>query len=170
LRELARTVEIEHVAAGETILHQGGEPAKHLYVIRKGGVELLDDGRLLDLLGEGEVFGQFSLLGHEPPPLTVRAHEDTLCYLIPEASADPVLDTSPGRSFRDRVDASQDPVLWDVRLRHRAEQVRAGAPPDDFTDPGRLGPVARQGLKESFRMIERAQRRLAMELGVQFKR
>jgi CBS domain-containing protein len=121
LQEIARTVEIEHVAAGETILRQGGDPATHLYVIRKGAVELIDDGRLLDLLSEGEVFGQFSLFGHERPALTVRAHEDTLCYLIPEASADQVLDTTTGRSF----------VIGSMRRRilSAAESI-SGEPPD----------------------------------------
>jgi signal-transduction protein with cAMP-binding, CBS, and nucleotidyltransferase domain len=39
--------------------------------------------------------------------------------------------------------------------------VRAGAALDEFLDPSTLGPVARQGLKEAFRVIARAQRELA---------
>ena len=109
--ELGRgSVEIEHVPEGTVVLQQGGTPASHLYVVRKGAVELLDDGRLLDLLGEGEVFGQFSLLAHEGPTVTVRAHEDTLCYLIPEEVADELLGTSAGPGVRDRVDAPAHPV------------------------------------------------------------
>ena len=91
LATVAAAVEIEHVAAGATILQQRGEPASGLYLVRKGAVELLDDGRVLDLLGEGELFGQFSLLAHEGPTVTVRADEDTLLYVIPEAVADEVL-------------------------------------------------------------------------------
>ena len=71
----------------------------HLYVVRKGAVELLDDGRLIDLLGEGEVFGQFSLLAQGGPTATVRAHEDTLCYLLPADVADEILGTSAGQAF-----------------------------------------------------------------------
>ena len=99
LAEVARSVEIEHFPGGAVILQQGGEPATALYVVRKGAVELLDDGQVLDLLLEGEVFGQFSLLAHEVPSLTVRAQEDTLCYLVPEPTADPVLETHAGLSF-----------------------------------------------------------------------
>ena len=99
LARVAGSVEIEHAAAGATILQQRGEPASGLYVVRKGSVELLDDGRVLDLLGEGELFGQFSLLAHEGPTVTVRAHEDTLLYVIPEAVADEVLETPEGRHF-----------------------------------------------------------------------
>ena len=43
---LARSVEIEHFPAGTVILQQGGDPAQALYVVRKGAVELLDDGML----------------------------------------------------------------------------------------------------------------------------
>ena len=37
---------------------------------------------MIDLVGEGEVFGMWSLLGHVAPMASVRAAEDTLCYLI----------------------------------------------------------------------------------------
>ena len=67
LARLARSVEIEHFPADTVILQQGGDPAQALYVVRKGAVELLDDGTLLDQLVEGEVFGQFSLLADESP-------------------------------------------------------------------------------------------------------
>jgi CBS domain-containing protein len=56
--------------------------------------------------------------------------------------------------------------LWEVRLRHHVERHRAGLPPDDFVDPHELGPVTRQGLKEAFRVVHRAQRALALELGI----
>ena len=56
--------------------------------------------------------------------------------------------------------------LWEIRLTHQVAQVRAGEPPDDFVDPHGLGPVARTGLKEAFRVITRAQRSLALDLGV----
>ena len=32
--------------------------------------------------------------------------------------------------------------LWEVRLRHHVEQMRAGESPDDFVDPKALGGVA----------------------------
>jgi CBS domain-containing protein len=51
--------------------------------------------------------------------------------------------------------------LWELRLRHQVEQVHAGAEPDEFLDPSQLGPVARTGLREAFRVIARAQRELA---------
>jgi CBS domain-containing protein len=56
--------------------------------------------------------------------------------------------------------------LWEVRLRHHVERWRAGLDPDDFVDPHALGTVARQGLKEAFRIVARAQRELALETGI----
>jgi CBS domain-containing protein len=70
-----------------------------LYVIRRGAVEILDDGRLIDLMGEGEVFGTLSVLAGFSPTATVRAHEDTLCYLIPGEVAAEVLGTEQGLAF-----------------------------------------------------------------------
>jgi CBS domain-containing protein len=115
LAAVAAEVQIEHLPAGTVVLQQDGAPAEHLYVVRKGAVELLDDGRLLDLLGEGEAFGQFSLLAQGGPTATVRAHEDTLCYLIPPAVAEDVLGTSSGQAFvigtmRERLRSSAQAV------------------------------------------------------------
>ena len=127
LSEVARTVEIEHFPANTVILQEGGEPATALYVIRKGAVELLDGGRPLDLLLEGEIFGQFSLLSHDVPSLTVRAQEDTLCYLIPAATADPMLESDPGRMF----------VIGSMRRRIASATGAAVEAPD-----ARLAPVS----------------------------
>ena len=57
--------------------------------------------------------------------------------------------------------------LWGVRLEHHVARVRAGESPDDFVDPSELGPVTRQALKEAFKIIARAQKGLAAELGFQ---
>jgi CBS domain-containing protein len=56
--------------------------------------------------------------------------------------------------------------LWHIRLQHHVERHRAGAVANDHLDPGVLGPLARQGLKEAFRSIARAQKALSLDLGV----
>ena len=129
LARLARSVEIEHFPADTVILQQGGDPAQALYVVRKGAVELLDDGMLLDQLVEGEVFGQFSLLADETPTLTVRAQEDTLCYLVPPETADPLLGSEAGVSF----------VIGSMRRRiTSAAESSAGAADPRLTPVGSL--------------------------------
>ena len=95
----AATVRIEYFPAGTVILAQQGEPSRFLYVVRSGAVELIDEGRVLDLLGEGEAFGHPSMLSGEPPTSTVRTHEDTICYLIPHQVAEEALATPTGLAF-----------------------------------------------------------------------
>jgi CBS domain-containing protein len=83
LEELAESVEVEFFAGGTTIIRQGEAPLEHARVIRRGAVELLSEGRVLDVLGEGELFGHPSMLSGMPAGLEVRAVEDTLCYRLP---------------------------------------------------------------------------------------
>jgi len=117
LERVARSVQIEFFPAGTTILQQAGEPARFLYVVRAGAVELLDEGRVLDLLGEGEAFGHPSLLSHLGPTFDVRAHEDTLCYLVEPEIAEEVIGTPSGLAF---LSASL------LRRERRAVQAREG--------------------------------------------
>jgi CBS domain-containing protein len=91
LAGVAASAEIEFHAAGTAILETAEETSQFAYVIRRGAVELVIDGRLLDLLGEGEMFGFASLLGHEPLGFVARASEDTLVYRIPAEAIRPVL-------------------------------------------------------------------------------
>jgi CBS domain-containing protein len=99
LESLAVRIKIEFFGAGTPILRQNGEPASSVYVVRTGAVELLGEGRVVDLLGPGEMFGHPSALSREPPSLDVRATEDTLCYLINIADAERMLANRPGLRF-----------------------------------------------------------------------
>jgi CBS domain-containing protein len=62
LDELAGRVKTAQFPSGTVMLQQSGEPSRFLYLMRHGSAEILDDGRLVDLIGEGEVFGAWSLL------------------------------------------------------------------------------------------------------------
>jgi CBS domain-containing protein len=99
LHRISGSVQIEYFPAGATILRQAGEPARYLYVVRRGAVELLDEGRLVDLLEEGELFGHPSLLSGLSPGVEARAHADTLCYLADPAVATEVFGTEAGLAF-----------------------------------------------------------------------
>ena len=52
LERVAASAEIEFHAAGTPILVSAEETSRFAYVVRRGSVELVIDGRLLDLLGE----------------------------------------------------------------------------------------------------------------------
>ncbi|HMQ34591.1 MAG TPA: DUF294 nucleotidyltransferase-like domain-containing protein [Chloroflexaceae bacterium] len=89
LARLVPAVQIEYFATGHEILTHGGEPARFLYVVRKGSVDLLREqeggAQIFDTLGPGEAFGHPSLVRGQPPIVTVRAHSETLALLIPAA-------------------------------------------------------------------------------------
>jgi CBS domain-containing protein len=99
LAALAGTAEIEYFASGSTILAQDGPSAEHLYVVRRGAVELLDEGQVVDVLEEGESFGHASLLSGLPPSFSARAREDTLCYLFSSEPARSALSEAEGVRF-----------------------------------------------------------------------
>ena len=54
LDALARTVEVEYFTAGARIVEAGEAPLDHFFVVRTGEVEVIDRGRVVDLLGPGE--------------------------------------------------------------------------------------------------------------------
>src|SRR5262245_26360231 len=57
LETLAAACEIEFVPAGAVLLEQASPPSENVWVIRRGSVALHDGDTLVDLLGEGELFG-----------------------------------------------------------------------------------------------------------------
>jgi CBS domain-containing protein len=87
VERIAGEVEVEFHRAGTTIFSQGAEPVEHLRVVRSGTVEIVHDGRVLDLLGEGELFGHASMLSGLPTGFEARAAEDALCYRVGAGSA-----------------------------------------------------------------------------------
>lgn len=99
LADVVRHTSIEFFPAGAVILRQSGAPARFAYLVRTGAVELVDQERLLDQLGPGELFGHPSMLAGAGPSFTVRAHEDTLCYLIEANVMGEVLRSREGLAF-----------------------------------------------------------------------
>jgi signal-transduction protein with cAMP-binding, CBS, and nucleotidyltransferase domain len=49
-----------------------------------------------------------------------------------------------------------------VRLEHHAEQLETGRPTDNIVDPDTLPPLARVQLREAFRAVAAAQKRLSV--------
>jgi CBS domain-containing protein len=84
LERLAHHVEVEYFASGTQIVAADGATLDRLYIVRTGSVEVTDRGRVVDLLGPGDTFGHVSLLSGIPPAFSVRAAEETLCYLLPD--------------------------------------------------------------------------------------
>ena len=87
LDAIRKALEIVHVPGGEAILVEGGVPAEAVGLIRKGELELSTGSVVVDLLQPGDVFGLTSVMTGQAPTMTVRAVEDSLCYLLPTGVA-----------------------------------------------------------------------------------
>ncbi len=90
-------------------------------MIRRGAVELLDGLDVIDLLGEGEAFGHPSLTSGLEPAFSVRAHEDTLCYLIDGEVSTSILATRKGLAFLSSSLLRRGVRARDVRVSDRVD-------------------------------------------------
>lgn len=83
LDQVVGSIEVSYHRAGAEILALGAENGALRY-IRSGSVEIRRrGGALYDVLGEGDIFGQFGLLRGGRVRFPARALEDTLVYAIP---------------------------------------------------------------------------------------
>jgi len=88
--DAARALEIVFHPAGTRLLVRGGEPSRHLYVIRKGAVRLERDAQRLQLLEEGEIFGFTSLISGNAT-IDVTVEDDLLAYRLPRKQFEALL-------------------------------------------------------------------------------
>ena len=91
LDRLADRAKVDPFSAGTIIFKQGQPPPDEIRVICTGAVELVDEGRVLDLLEAGEMFGQAWMFSGLPTGWEARAREDTVCYAFAAKDLAPVL-------------------------------------------------------------------------------
>lgn len=102
--------------SGAAIVTEDGGPVTFMRVIHSGAVDIIHDGRLLDLLGAGDTFGHAAMLSGLPPGFEARAAEDTLCYRIPVSVARPLLERVKQRELEVSAGApSRQPVTRLIR-------------------------------------------------------
>ena len=95
LDRLAARAKVEFFVAGTLIFREGEPPPDEVRVIRRGAVELVQRGRVLDLLEDGDMFGQAWMFSGLETGWEARAREDTLCYAMAAEDVAP-LATGPG--------------------------------------------------------------------------
>jgi CBS domain-containing protein len=136
LERVGGSLEIVFIAAGETVLIEGGAVAEAVGVIRKGALELVTGDVLVDQLEPGDTYGFPSAMSQQPPSMTVRAVEDTLSYLIPANVARQVFGSPSGVA-----------TIWAI-ARQRIRAADAVARSARAADPrfARIGSLVRRPL------------------------
>ena len=129
IERLAGCAKIESVTAGTIIFGQGDPPPDAIRLIRRGSVELVDEGRVLDRLEKGEMFGQAWMFSGLPAGWEARAREDTLCYAFAAEDVLHALQGLAGLRFVARsvllLPRPGDPDISDARV-ERSEQPAKG--------------------------------------------
>src|SRR5262245_25803756 len=91
LERVAEGAQVEDFEAGATIFKQGERSHDRVLVVGRGTIELVDGNRVLDVLGEGKLFGHPSMLSGQPFEFEARAQEDSRCYSIAGSDVIPLL-------------------------------------------------------------------------------
>jgi CBS domain-containing protein len=99
VERVAACAELESFRAGAVVFQQGGEPVRHLRILHTGTIELAANGKVLHVLGEGELFGHGSLLSGLPAAFSARAVQDSNCYRLAAGEAESLLSGPAGVKF-----------------------------------------------------------------------
>ncbi|MES2999354.1 MAG: cyclic nucleotide-binding domain-containing protein [Pseudomonadota bacterium] len=76
--------ETHAIAAGESIFREGDGADGRMYALLSGSVELVRQGRVLELVSEGGVFGELALIDSLPRSATALAKSDAQVAVISE--------------------------------------------------------------------------------------
>src|SRR5262249_44240729 len=83
------------VEAGETIIRKG-EIGREMYLLARGEVEVLDDsGEVVNVLKDGDFFGEIALLMSTPRVANVRARSSCDLFVLDKADFNRILHDHP---------------------------------------------------------------------------
>jgi len=128
LDEIARLAERLDVQAGEVILREGRQ-GRELFVILDGTATVTRAGRVVNILGAGDQFGELAAIEDQPRTATITATTDLKVLIIGPRELEAVM-AIPG--FRNAVLRGMSRRLReaDDRLAAYADREEGAGPPD----------------------------------------
>lgn len=86
MEQVIRYFRFQKIPGGSCIIRQG-DPGRHFYVVLKGQVEVMQNAgtlnqRTLAILGQGECFGEMSLLSNSPCSATVASRDPIVALVL----------------------------------------------------------------------------------------
>ena len=93
ISQVADMMELKRYTPGEEIIQQG-EIGDEFFVIGKGNVEIVVDGKVVNTLSDGAFFGEVSLVKEQPRNATVRAKTDVSCFVLSKEEFQTVIDSN----------------------------------------------------------------------------
>ena len=128
LDEIARLAERLDVQAGEVILREGRR-GRELFVLLDGSATVTREGRVVNILGAGDHFGELAAIEDQPRTATVTATTDLRVLIFGPRELDAVL-AIPG--FRNAILRGMSRRIReaDDLLAAYADRVEGAGPPD----------------------------------------
>ncbi|KAI8622377.1 hypothetical protein BC830DRAFT_673488 [Chytriomyces sp. MP71] len=81
LLKLAKGLVVTFLVAGDIVFREG-EPGDDIYFIKKGTVEIVAGGRVVNSIGAGMLFGEIALIANTPRTATTRAATTCMLYRL----------------------------------------------------------------------------------------
>ena len=128
LEQIIRSVGVKRLPAGRTILKQGDNDDRRLYVVRKGRVKVVqeEDGVEYPLtsLDQGEVFGEQACLHRREQASSVIAETDVVLLAIPDKTVHFILERYPklGETLEERIKFSRRELNRQKKLAERRKK------------------------------------------------
>jgi CRP-like cAMP-binding protein len=91
LADIARLAERLDIQAGEVILREGRR-GRELFIILEGTVTVSRDGRVVNVLDEGDYFGELAAIEDQPRSATVTANTDLKVLIIGPRELDALME------------------------------------------------------------------------------
>jgi CRP/FNR family cyclic AMP-dependent transcriptional regulator len=99
VRVIASVAQEAHFQPGQIIVTQG-TPGQAFYLILSGRVEIVRDGVSLGAFGQGDFFGEMSLLDQAPRSATIRALDATSCLMLSSWDFKSLLEKHPSIAIK----------------------------------------------------------------------